>query len=166
MVGFKLPATFCGMLRYEDPDGDMISLNTDDEMKEARRLCGDGKTLKMTLTAASVQEEEPSVDACALSNVFEENSAAVQAVVDVRPHSASYESERRLQMALERQEDFEIVHPRWRFENERESEWCDEYNRYYRPAPGLASKLWNVFQSEIVDPLVGSNQFSERSSWK
>ena len=40
------------MLRYEDPDGDMISLNADDELEEALRLCGDGKTLKMTLTAA------------------------------------------------------------------------------------------------------------------
>ena len=75
---FGLPATFCGMLRYEDPDGDMISLNADDEMKEARRLCGDGKTLKMTLTAAqrSVQQEEHSVDACALSNVLEESIEA------------------------------------------------------------------------------------------
>jgi hypothetical protein len=98
VVGFKLPATFCGILRYEDPDGDMISLNADDEMKEARRLYGDGKTLKMTLTSAQrpVQQEEPSVDACALSNVFEENSAAVQVVVDVCSHSVSSESERRL----------------------------------------------------------------------
>ena len=93
-------------------------------------------------------------------------SAAVQAVVDVRSHSVSSESERRLQMTVERQEDFEIVHPRWRFEKERESEWCDEYNRYYRPAPGLASKLWDVIQNQIVDPLVGSNPFSEHSSWK
>jgi hypothetical protein len=63
------------MLRYEDPDGDMISFNADDELKEALRLCRGGTTLKMTLTAAqgSVQQEEPSVDACALSNVFEEN---------------------------------------------------------------------------------------------
>ena len=38
------------MLLYEDLDGVMISLNPDDEMKEARRLCGDDKTLKMTLT--------------------------------------------------------------------------------------------------------------------
>jgi large subunit ribosomal protein L40e len=66
------------MLRYEDPDGDMISLNADDELEEALRLCGDGKTLKMTLTAVqrSVEQEEPSVDVCALSNVFEENSSA------------------------------------------------------------------------------------------
>ena len=54
MVGFKLLTTFCGMLHYEDPDGDMISLNVDDEMKEVCRLCRDGKTLKMTLTPASV----------------------------------------------------------------------------------------------------------------
>ena len=66
------------MLRYEDPDGDMISVNADDEFEEALRLCGDGKTLKMTLTAAqrSVEQEEPSVDACALSNLFEEISSA------------------------------------------------------------------------------------------
>jgi len=66
------------MLRYEDPDGDMISFNADDELKEALRLCRGGTTLKMTLTAAqgSVQQEEPSVDACALSNVFEENLSA------------------------------------------------------------------------------------------
>ena len=66
------------MLRYEDLDGDMISFNTDDEFEEALRLCVDGKTLKMTLTAAqrSVKQEEPIVDACALSNVFKENSSA------------------------------------------------------------------------------------------
>ena len=74
---FELPATFCGMLRYEDPDGDMISFTADDELKEALRLCRGGTTLKMTLTAqGSVQQEEPSVDACALSNVFEENLSA------------------------------------------------------------------------------------------
>ena len=98
--------------------------------------------------------------------MFEENSATVQTVVYVCSHSASYESERRLQMTLERQGDFEIVHPRWRFEKEREREWCGEYNRHYRPSPGLANKLWNVIQSEIVDSLVGSNPFSEHSSWK
>ncbi len=152
---FKLPATFCGMLRYEDPDGDMLSLNTDDEMKKALRLCGDGKTLKMTLTAAqrSVQQEEHSVDACALSNVLEENSAAVQAVGDVRSHSASSESGSRLQMELERQEDFEIVRPNWRFDRQfnRESEWYGPpYNRWVRtgpPSPSLTSKLWNAIQA-------------------
>jgi hypothetical protein len=63
------------MLRYEDPDGDMISFNADDELKEVLRLCRGGTTLKMTLTGAkgSVQQDEPTVDACALSNVFEEN---------------------------------------------------------------------------------------------
>lgn len=151
---FKLPATFCGMLRYEDPDGGMISLNADDEMKEAPGLCGDDKTLKMTLTAAqrSVRQDEHSVDACALSNVLEENSAAIQAVVDVRSHSASSESESRLQMELELQEDFEIVRPNWRFDREfnRESEWYGlPYNQWVRtgpPSPGLASKLWNAIQ--------------------
>jgi hypothetical protein len=95
------------MLRYEDPDGDMISLNADDELEEALRLCGDGKTLKMTLTAAqrSVQQEEHSVDACALSNVFEENSAAVQAVVDLR--SPSSRSSRK--SASSESGDFEMV---------------------------------------------------------
>ena len=67
------------MLLYEDLDGVMISWNPDDEMKEARRLCGDDKALKMTLTEAqrSMQQEEPTVDASSLSNVFEENSAVV-----------------------------------------------------------------------------------------
>jgi hypothetical protein len=82
---FELPATFCGALRYEDPDGDLISLSTDDEVQEALRLCGDGKTLKMTLcaardspAAAAPQDEAPvgKAWAGALSNVFEDKEAA------------------------------------------------------------------------------------------
>ena len=49
---FKLPAAFCGVLRYKDCDGDLISVSTDEEVEEALRLCGDGNTLKMTRTAA------------------------------------------------------------------------------------------------------------------
>ena len=45
---------FGGVLRYEDCDGDLISVSTDEEVAEALRLCGDGKTLKMTLSAATV----------------------------------------------------------------------------------------------------------------
>ncbi len=50
---FELPASFGGALRYEDPDGDLISMSSDDEVQEALRLCGDGKTLKMTLNSVS-----------------------------------------------------------------------------------------------------------------
>ena len=51
---FELPMDFGGVLRYEDCDGDLISVSTDEEVAEALRLCGDGKTLKMTLSAATV----------------------------------------------------------------------------------------------------------------
>jgi len=87
---FELPAAFCGVLRYEDCDGDLISVSTDEEVEEALRLCGDGKTLKMTLTAAqglahvgadTEKKDEPDVGkawAGALSNVFEEKDVAAQ----------------------------------------------------------------------------------------
>ena len=79
---FELPATFCGALRYEDPDGDLISVSTDNEVEEALRLCGDGKTLKMTLSAAqgyapavaAAPQEDAAVGkawAGALSTVFD-----------------------------------------------------------------------------------------------
>jgi len=85
--GFELPATFCGDLRYEDPDGDLISMSTDDEVEEALRLCYDGQTLRMTIiaardspAAASPQDEAPVGKAWpkpeVLSNVFEDNEAA------------------------------------------------------------------------------------------
>lgn len=99
---FELPATFCGVLRYEDPDGDLISVSTDDEVEEALRLCGDGKTLKMTLsatqgaapTAFAAPQDDAAVGkawAGALSNVFDEKEAAAAAQVsaDVCSPSAS-----------------------------------------------------------------------------
>ena len=99
---FELPATFCGALRYEDPDGDLISLSTDDEVQEALRLCGDGKTLKMTLfpsrdspAAAAPQDEAPvgKAWAGALSNVFEDKEAAAPvAALDCPSSPASVSS--------------------------------------------------------------------------
>jgi len=99
---FELPATFCGALRYEDPDGDLISVSTDDEVQEALRLCGDGKTLKMTLraardspAAAAPQDEAPvgKAWAGALSNVFEDKEAvAPVAALDSPSSPASVSS--------------------------------------------------------------------------
>ena len=49
----RLPATFLVDLHYEDPDGDLISLRTDADVKDACLLCRSiGKALKMTLSAA------------------------------------------------------------------------------------------------------------------
>jgi chemotaxis protein histidine kinase CheA len=87
---FELPPTFCGVLRYEDPDGDLISVSTDDEVAEALRLCGEGQTLKMTLVAAAepapavpaAKEDVPAVGkawAGALSNDVEVSAAAAVA---------------------------------------------------------------------------------------
>jgi len=100
---FELPVTFCGALRYEDPDGDLISVSTDDEVAEALRLCGDGKTLKMTLSpardsapAVAVPAGEVAVGkpwAGALSNVFEDKAAAAPAApVDCPSSPASVPS--------------------------------------------------------------------------
>ena len=110
------------MLRYEDPDDDMVSLN-----------------------ACSMRN---SVDACALTNVLEENSAAVQAVVDVRSCTASSESGSRLQMELETSRLSAQIGGLTEFN--REIEWygppCNRWVRTGPPSPGLASKLWNAIQ--------------------
>lgn len=98
---FELPATFCGVLRYEDCDSDLISVSTDEEVEEALRLCGDGKTLKMTLTAVqgssapapalAAPQDDAAVGkawAVALSDACEEKDAAAPIAADVTAPSS------------------------------------------------------------------------------
>jgi len=98
---FELPANFCGVLRYEDCDSDLISVSTDEEVEEALRLCGDGKTLKMTLTAAqgssvpapalAAPQDDPAVGkawAVALSDACEEKDAAGPIDAEVKAPSS------------------------------------------------------------------------------
>ena len=51
-AGQTAATTHNAVVRYEGPDGDLISVSTDDEVEEALRLCYDSKTLAMTLIAA------------------------------------------------------------------------------------------------------------------
>lgn len=51
---FELPATFCGKLQYKDPDGNLVCMSSDDEVKYALLgICGgNGQTQSIRLSAA------------------------------------------------------------------------------------------------------------------
>ena len=92
---FELEADFCGALRYEDSDGDLISVSTDEEVEEALRLCGDGTTLKMTLTSSVPQPCKGAEEAAQNSDVvgkawagaLSEGAASQEVVAEERPAS-------------------------------------------------------------------------------
>ena len=142
---FELPATFCGVLRYQDPDGDLISLSTDDEVEEALRLCGDDKTLKMTLSAtqgsAALQPATPAAQvdstgkasAGTLSNPFEKKEAAAQVAVDTTRRSP------RASLSSSASGDFEMVESDSRPASSRSSAAASQADASQEPAPQEAA---------------------------
>ena len=47
-------------LYYKDPDGDLVSISSDDELQTAMRLLGEDKTIKLLIGVSAPQEKEES----------------------------------------------------------------------------------------------------------